>query len=63
MENSCQLKRAEKIIPNPVVSGVQYRVRVKCPHRNDKDMGLNPLASRNKNQTLGDPPTEGSLRV
>ena len=41
----------------------QSSVVVKCPHCNNKDVGLNPTATRNKNQTLGDSSAEDSQRV
>ena len=38
----------------------QNKLAVTRPPCNDKDMGLNPAATRNgKKQTLGGPPTEG----
>ena len=39
----------------------QDRVAVKRPHREDKDVGLNPAATEIR--TLGDPSTEGSPMV
>ena len=43
--------------------GGQSSVVVKRPHCYHGDVGSNPTTTRNENQTLGDPPTEGSPRV
>ena len=43
--------------------GGQDWVAAKRMLRNDKDVGSNPAPTRNKKQTLGDSPTEGSPMV
>ena len=43
--------------------GGQSSVVIKRPHCYHGDVGSNPTTTRNENQTLGDPPTEGSQRV